>query len=202
MEKTSYRSAIENYIRAEAQPPDKFSHQARLYKLARILGEGQSYDDEILHAAAWLHDLGIFTGHRPADPAKLSGWDHVAYAMSRTPELLQSWSFPMDKIPAVVEAIRTHLPSAEPTSLEGMLLRDADLLEQLGAVGVLRTVGKVGRDTRLPTFGEAIRALRKQASELPSKLRLPRARELAAERIGMMQQFLQSAEKDSQSIDW
>jgi uncharacterized protein len=30
------------------------------------------YDDDIPFAAAWMHDLGVFIGHRPKDLAQLS----------------------------------------------------------------------------------------------------------------------------------
>ena len=51
---------VESYIRAEAQPKDKFGHQPRLYALACRLGEGMDYDDDILFAAAWMHSLWSF----------------------------------------------------------------------------------------------------------------------------------------------
>ena len=58
-----YRQAIEDYIRTQALPPEKFSHQPRLYQLAAKIGKegGPPFDDDVLHAAAWLHDLGVFT---------------------------------------------------------------------------------------------------------------------------------------------
>jgi hypothetical protein len=34
MTQSGYRQAIVDYIRAQANPPDKFSHQPRLYWLA------------------------------------------------------------------------------------------------------------------------------------------------------------------------
>jgi uncharacterized protein len=145
---TNYREQLAEYIRRNAQPPDKFSHQPRLYNLARLLAQNRPHDDDVLYAAAWLHDLGVFVGHRPEDPARLAAWDCVAYAMNQAPALLARFGFPDQKIAAVVEVIRTHQPSSEPTSFEGTALRDADILEQLGAVGILRTVSKVGRDTR------------------------------------------------------
>src|SRR5262245_41982051 len=146
------RAAIAEYVRSQAQPPDKFTHQPRLYRLAVELAEGAPYDDDVLYAAAWLHDLGVFIGHRPEEPAALAAWDNVAYAMKQTPDLLKGFEFPVEKIPAVVEAIRTHQPWHSPTTREGVLLREADILEQLGAVGVLRAVCKIGRDTRYATF--------------------------------------------------
>jgi len=189
------------YIRAQAKPPDKFSHQPRLYHLATRLAEGQPYDDDVLYAAAWMHDLGVFVGHRPEDIAALGAWDHIAYAAREVPVLLQQFGFPTAKIPAAIEAIRTHLPSGNPTSFEGTLLRDADLLEQLGAIGTLRTVSKVGRDTRFLRLSDPLRTLRRNVEELPAQLRLASARRLARPRVEILRAFLEAAEFEADGIE-
>lgn len=188
-----FRSALVDYIRAQAKPVEKFSHQPRLYELTRSVGAGQAYDDEVVFAAVWLHDLGVFTGHRPEAPAALAAWDCVAHALDRTPAILMQLGFPAEKIPAVVEAIRTHQPSAAPTAIEGIILRDADILEQLGATGILRTVCKIGRDTRFQTFPDALQALRKNADTLAGQLKLPAARHLAEPRLRVLRDFLAAA---------
>ena len=137
---TNWREAVVAYIRAEALPVDKFGHQPRLYALATRLGEGMEYDDDILFAAAWMHDLGVFLKHRPHDPAELTDWDHVPYTIAQMRDLLPGWGFPADKIEAVAEAIQTHQPQDEPASVEAVLLRDADIMEQLGAIGACRVL--------------------------------------------------------------
>lgn len=191
-----WRDALRELIRREAQPPEKFSHQPRLYELARQLGAGQAYDDDVVYAAVWLHDLGVFTGHRPQDPAALAAWDNTAYAMREAPAILHRLRFPAQKIPAVVEAIRTHQPSGEPASLEAVILRDADILEQLGAAGALRTICKIGRDTRYTSFRDALTSLRTALETLPAQLRLPTARALAEPKIAALRQFLDAAEAE------
>jgi uncharacterized protein len=193
MTQPHFRQAIIEYIRAEANPPDKFSHQPRLFALACQLAGAQLFDEDVVFAAAWLHDLGVFIGHRPEDPKALAAWDNVGYALKRVPPLLREFQFPASKIPAVVEAIRTHLPSREPTSFEATLLRDADILEQLGAVGILRAVSKIGRDTRFSVFGDVLRVLRRNAVELPGNLKLESARALAGPRLKVLNDFLAAA---------
>ena len=93
--------------------------------------------------------------------------------------------------------IRTHLPSAKPTTFEGLLLRDADILEQLGAVGILRTVSKVGRDTRFVQFSDAIRVLQRNLDELPGQLQLDSARLLALGRVEILKAFLAAAQTET-----
>jgi uncharacterized protein len=193
---SDFRQAIQDYIAREAKPVEKYGHQPRLYALTRRIGAGQVYDDDVVFAAAWLHDLGVFTGHRPEDLASLARWDNVAYAVQRAPSLLEGFGFPPEKVSAVVEAIRTHQAAAHPITKEAIILRDADILEQLGAIGILRTVCKVGRDTRLQTFTDAVAALRKALRTLPAEIRLETTRALAQPRIELLQAFLQGADED------
>jgi uncharacterized protein len=174
------------YIRAEAQPKDKFGHQPRLYALAAQIGQGMDYDDEVLFAAAWMHDLGVYIGHRPSTQAELERWNHVPYTIARTRELLAACGFPIQKLDSVCEAIRTHQPWDNPHTVEATILRDADILEQLGAIGALRALAKVGRDTRYPTFSSVLPVLQRAAAELPGKLRLPAAQQLAEPRVEVL----------------
>lgn len=191
-----YRAAIIAYIREHARPVEKFSHQARLYELTRQIGAGIAYDDDVVFAAAWLHDIGVFIGHRPEDPKALAGWDMLAYAIKVVPGILQSSGFPGEKIPAVLEVIRTHQPSGEPTTIEGTIHRDADILELLGATGIMRTVCKIGRDTRFHTFGDALQVLQRNLETLPPQLKLARSKELAEPRIRTLRKFLQHAREE------
>lgn len=197
-----YREAIADYVRAQAKPADKFSHQPRLYQLAKRLAQGRAYDDAVLYGAAWLHDLGVFLGHRPKDLSALAGWDHLAYAARKAPAILRRLGFPPQKIPAVLEVIRTHLPSANPALFEGVLLRDADMLEQLGAIGILRTVSKTGRDTRFVRFSDGLRALESNARVLPGQLRLASARRLAKARVRAVKAFVKAAKEEAGGIEF
>ncbi len=202
MNEPAFRKAIRDYICSQAKPPDKLSHQARLHRLAHQLAGETPFDDDVLFAAAWLHDLGVFIGHRPEEPEKLARWDHLAYVLARAPALLRNVGFPEEKLQPVLEAIRTHLPSGTPTSLEGKLLRDADILEQLGATGILRIVSKVGRDTRFTLFSDALRVLRQNLERLPQQCQLPAARSMAKERADVLQRFLAEAEAEAAGIQW
>jgi uncharacterized protein len=197
MTDAGYRTSIVEYIRAQANPPDKFSHQPRLYQLAKRLAGAQPYDDDVVFAAAWMHDLGVFIGHRPEDAAALAVWDNVAYAIKETPKVLEQLGFPGEKIPAVIEAISTHLPSSKPRTFEAVLLRDADILEQLGAISILRTVSKVGRDTRFVRFADAVRVLRRNLEVLPAQMQLAAAQSLAEPRIKALREFLIATELES-----
>ena len=196
----SWREQLETYVRHEARPVEKFGHQPRLYALTQTIGAGVDYDDDVVFAAAYLHDLGVFVGHRPEDPAALAQWDHVPYTLARTPAILGQLGFPQEKVAGVLECIRNHQPRDTPESLEATILRDADILEQLGAVGIVRTVCKVGRDTRFSTFTGAAASLERAVTTLPGMIRLQSAKELAEDRVRVLLEFLAAlrAEADGQ----
>jgi uncharacterized protein len=195
--KSDYAEVLARYIEEQSQPVDKFGHQPRLDALTLAIGADLSYDRDVVRAAAWLHDLGVFVGHRPEDPGLLAEWDHVAYVCSLAPKILSRAGFPEEKIAAVLSVIRQHQPEDEPTTIEATILRDADILEQLGAIGILRTVSKVGRDTRSPRFTDAVAVLRRNLEELPGKIRLESTRRLAEPRIAILQQFLRAVDDES-----
>lgn len=190
MTKGDWREAVVNYIRAEAQPEDKFGHQPRLYALAKKIGRGLTYDDDVLFAAVWMHDLGVFLRHRPQDSEQLSRWDHVPYTISKSRELLIQWGFPADKLDGVAEAIEHHQAQDEPSTTEATLLRDADILEQLGAIGILRAAVKVGRDTRYPSFSSILPVLNEAVNHLAYQTRLTESKVMAQSRAQVLRSFL------------
>ena len=194
---SDFRAKLTDYLHVNAQPQHKYGHQPRLYALTRQIGEGLDYDDDIVFAACFLHDLGVFVGHRPEDPELLKKWDHVAYTCEKSPAILRETGFPEEKIPAVLEVIRTHQPHDEPQTVEATIARDADILEQLGAIGITRTLAKLGSDTRFITFTNARDSLQKTLDTLPGKLHLPRAKELAEPRIRTLTKFLMHLNEES-----
>jgi uncharacterized protein len=200
---SEFRHELDAYIRREAAPSHKYGHQPRLYALTQQIAArihpAPAYDDDIVFAAAYLHDLGVFTGNLPKDPAELPGWDHVACACNLTPQLLEGIGFPPEKVPAVLACIREHQPHNDPHSFEATLLRDADILEQLGAVGILRIASKLGSDTRFRLFADARDALQRALDQLPAQLRLDAARELAIPRIQTLREFLLALDSEAGS---
>lgn len=188
---------IRDLVWEQARPVDKFGHQPRLQELIGLVGAGLNYDHDVVLAAAWLHDLGVFVGHRPENPEELARWDHVAYACSHAPRILHDAGFPESKIPAVLQVIREHQPKDDPTSTEAIVLRDADILEQLGATGILRIVSKVGRDTRFERFSDAVAALRRNLDHLPGYIRLHTTRRLAEPRLVILEAFLAAVENEA-----
>jgi uncharacterized protein len=104
-----------------------YEHSYRLYRLARQIGENLDYDDEVLHAACFLHDLDLVARHPETSAEKAKS-------------ILEETGFTPGKIQAVYLAILNHMPGKEQDgqAVETKLLHDANLLDTLGAIGFAR----------------------------------------------------------------
>ena len=162
-------------------------HAKRTLALARKLAEaeGLDVDVDVLHAAAFLHDLGAF------DAYSVEGMDHADTSADLATTFLTEMDFDNDKIPAVVEVIRGHMFYANPgESNEARVFHDADVLEVLGAICCARVTSIVGLDDWTPDLTAAIALLRRFAGELPGRLSTGAAMDIAKERVVNMHVFL------------
>ncbi len=109
-----------------------WEHVQRVYRLALHIAQQEGADRFIVGVAALLHDLGRLTHDETRHHADLS----VIHAR----ELLTRHQVPPDKQEAILHAIDAHSFSKglQPRTLEARIVRDADRLDSLGAIGVLR----------------------------------------------------------------
>jgi len=92
----------------------------------------------------------------------------------------------------VLECIGTHHQGSPSRSIEAILLSDADALDFLGVVGVLRDFSRSPRDMR-----KAFQDVQRHRGRLPGQLCLPRSQEMAAGRIRMMDDMMHAFAEDS-----
>jgi len=131
---------LENELAIETQkapsPSEVHAKDHVLRVLGRCirLGEKLDADLEVLVAAVYLHDLGR---HYIDDKA------HGALSSVKAEPVLERINFPQEKKGAVLHAIRVHDVSATPedrTTLESKILYDADKIDTLGVMGVMRCI--------------------------------------------------------------
>ena len=107
-------------------------HLNRVLKFARQLRALYGGDDDIITAAALLHDLGRSNPH-------LRGRKSINKSIKASQEILEEINFPKEKLNQVLLAIKEHdQPEIRPSSIEGRILKDADFLAGFGAWGILR----------------------------------------------------------------
>ena len=109
-----------------------WEHIQRVYRLAVYIAEKENADNFIVGMAALMHDIG----HLSADTSR----HHADLSMSMAGELLLAYGVSAATGEAILHAIEAHSFSLgiEPRTLEAQVVRDADRLDALGAIGILR----------------------------------------------------------------
>jgi uncharacterized protein len=165
-----------------------YEHSYRIYQLARKIGEGMEYDDEVLHAACFLHDIEMSSGHPRSSAEKARS-------------ILGETGFAPGNIETVYQAILYHMPGEqgevpqEEPSIEGKLLHDANLLETLGAIGLIRLSIGSFLWHHLKTMGEVIELLERWRGYAET-FYFPKARRLAEKRIAFLDQAISRFEEE------
>jgi uncharacterized protein len=162
------------------------NHTRRILHLVSLIGKGAEYDNEALWVAAHLHDWGAYS--KWAKP----GIDHAARSAEVAEGFLRERGYPDTATDLVLECIRSHHTGDPKRRLEAILLSDADGLDFLGAVGVLRDFSKSPRDLR-----SGYNAAKKRSEQVPQLLCLEKSKELAVPRVAEMKQFLAAFERCS-----
>jgi uncharacterized protein len=109
-----------------------WGHVKRVYSLAVSIAEQEGANRFIAGMAALLHDLGRLSHDTTMHHADLS--------TMLAAELLLPYRLAPETREAILHAITAHSFSRgiEPYTLEAGIVRDADRLDSLGAIGILR----------------------------------------------------------------
>jgi uncharacterized protein len=117
-------------------PVHGFDHVLRVYHLATHIAQAEAADLPIVQAAALLHDA-----NDNRLPQERSTHHHTSAEFAA--EILAAEGWRPERIAAVQHCIRAHRfrdNSEPPHTLEARVLFDADKLDAIGAVGVVRAV--------------------------------------------------------------
>ena len=109
-----------------------WEHVKRVYMLAMSIAEQEGANRFIAGMAALLHDLGRLSHD--------TGMHHADVSTRLAAELLVPYQLAPETQEAILHAITAHSFSRglEPYTLEAGIVRDADRLDSLGAIGILR----------------------------------------------------------------
>jgi uncharacterized protein len=129
-------------------PAHGWEHIKRVYRLALHIAGQENADTFIVGMAALMHDIG----HLSSDTLL----HHADLSKSMAGDLLLAYDVPSDTREAILHAIAAHSFSLgiEPHTLEARVVRDADRLDSLGAIGILRwaITGVVRRTGETQTY--------------------------------------------------
>jgi len=182
-----------------------FDHILRVLRMAERIAQAEGADLAIVRAAALLHDAEGSDGELTS--AARSDHHHASADFAR--RVLREHGWPEAHIAAVEHCIRAHRfrdPQEPPRTLEAKVLFDADKLDALGAIGVVRALayavqhgspvvarpserflrtGEREPDELHSAYHEYLFKLRR----LPERLHTSTARAIAAQRMAFMDTF-------------
>jgi HD superfamily phosphodiesterase len=160
------------------------AHVHRLLKLIEQIGVSLEYDRQALLWAAYLHDWGAFPRYTQPN------CEHalVSKQIAET-EILPQVDLPSDIKLKIIEAIGLHdYRDTRPVeSTEALLLREADFLDFLGAIGIAREFAKGPKNIQ-----KSYQQILKRREEIKDRFTIPQARLIAAERLARMDEFFKA----------
>lgn len=168
------------------------AHAQRLLDLIDQIGGDLSHDNLALELAAYLHDWGAFPHY-----AK-KGVEHALRSRQvAETEILPRMELSDAARETVLEAIELHdYRDHRPTqSNEALLLREADMLEFLGMIGLARDFARGPKDVEA-----CQQRILERRDAIRGRFSLPRAREIARIRLERMEQCLRWLEEESLGV--
>lgn len=172
-----------------------FDHVERVLRLARAIQSQTGGERVIVELAALLHDLG---------DAKFNAGVERSGEFAQA--ILSELGEPPDSVAQVVHIVdnlsfRKGAAAAE-LSLEGQIVQDADRLDALGAIGIVRTI-EYGAAIGQPFYRSdgasgktGIDHFDDKLFKLPGLMNTEAGRRLAAQREQFMQTFLKQFEHE------
>ena len=179
------RLNVDDIVRMTMEVGEEWAvaHAKRLLELIKQIGVDLPYDFQVLEMAAYMHDWGAFPKYIQKD---------VEHAV-RSRQVMEAEILPqLDLTPMqktiLLETIELHdYRDARPTqSNEALLLREADMLEFLGVIGMAREFARGPRNVEI-----CYKRILSRRYGIQGRFTIPRAREIARVRLERMETGLQ-----------
>jgi uncharacterized protein len=166
--------------------PWGINHTRRLLHLISVIGEGREYNAEVVWIAAHLHDWGGYPKWMQA------GADHALRSRQVAEKFLVEKGCAPELLQPILESIEYHHGSDPNRRIEALLLSDADALDFLGVVGVLRDFSKKPGDLR-----KAYEVVQSRKEKLRQSICLGSSKGMAAQRLETMERLLVTFEEET-----
>jgi uncharacterized protein len=160
----AYKFVMEKFKKEKRDIAHDFTHIQRVLKNAEWLAKEENADLETVRFAALFHDI-----YRPIHDDKQ---DHAEASAKRVENYLRKYA-PLNKIKMIQHCIATHSETSKtkPQTLEAKIIWDADKLDVLGEIGVIRWavhLGSVGANPCLDAYQTAKKSIEKTKKALNS----------------------------------
>jgi len=114
-------------------------HLFRAVKIAKYLALKTEADLDIVEAGAWLHDTALPTGND--------------YNYENNKKIVMSLLFHIDisqnNKDLISECVASHEGTENPKTLEAKIVHDADVIEKLGILGIIRHTWKMTNSNKI-----------------------------------------------------
>jgi uncharacterized protein len=168
------------------------AHAKRLILLIKQIGADIPYDVRVMELAAYMHDWGAFPKYMQ------KGVEHAVRSRQVVEEeFLQCLDLNSTQKNILLETIELHdYRDLRPTqSNEALLLREADMLEFLGMIGMARDFARGPRNVET-----CYKRILSRRADIQGRFTLPRAQEFAQVRLERMEKSLQWLHEESFGI--
>ncbi|RJQ80167.1 MAG: HD domain-containing protein [Desulfobacteraceae bacterium] len=164
-------------------------HVERMTGWCRKLGPAEGADMQSLVAGALVHDIGVLHDRKY----------HYVVGRPFAVEILRDAGLPEEKIEPALHVLESHsrYGGPNPESIEARVGQDADALEYIGAIGILRAVVRGMTDGsfngRISDFPDYLKNLLKKVE---GTFHTEAARKIGTQRIEYMRRFLERIESE------
>ena len=173
----------------ENEPVASTDHVDRMTTWCQRLGRDSEADLDILTAGALVHDIGVTIDRKT----------HYVAGRKRAEAILNEAGFPGEKIGDALHVMEAHsrYGGPDPHTAEAQIGQDADALEYIGAIGIIRAVVRGlndgSYDGKISGFPDFLRSI---LAKVEDTFHTKQAEVLGINRIKYMKQFLERIEKE------
>ncbi len=171
------------------EPVASLDHVQRMTEWCNRLGPLAGADMEALLAGALLHDVGVVIDRKT----------HYLVGRDRAREVMAAAGLPEEKHGVAVHVMESHsrYGGPEPETPEARVGQDADALEYIGAIGIVRAVVRGmtdgSFDGSVDSFPDYLRTL---LGKVESTFHIAEAADVGHARIAYMREFLTRIERE------
>ena len=192
MELTEIQEKIWGYVKTDLaeEPVASTDHIERMTTWCQQLGPEAGADVEVLVAGALLHDVGVVINRKR----------HYVVGRARAAEILKEVRFPEEKIDAALHVLEAHSRyggAPDPETIEAKVGQDADALEYIGEIGIVRAIVRGLNDGffngKISDFPDYLRSI---LAKVEGTFHTEKAGELGQSRVEYMKTFLKRIEKE------
>ncbi|MDO8537854.1 MAG: hypothetical protein Q7S21_03120 [archaeon] len=160
----------------------------RVKALSEEIAKDLEFDELILDTSIMLHNIGI------------KQWmefnnNQIITSVNVSKRFLSDNFFPGKKIPEVLHAIEQCHVKGIPMTLEAKILHDSFLLDEIGAIGVLKDCFVFVKEKK--PFNQWISSAKSNLGMIRNSFNLDSSKELSISRIEFYENYYNTLEKES-----